>query len=1222
MHLRRLELQGFKTFANRTEFEFDSGVTAIVGPNGSGKSNIADAIRWVLGEQTPRLLRAKRAEDLIFAGSHSRAPLGMAEVTVTLDNSQSWSSLPYHEIAVTRRAYRSGENEYLINRQRVRLRDVTDLLAKANLGQNTYTVIGQGLVDAVLSLRPEERRELFEEAADIRRFYTKLNEAQSKLAATEQNIVRVNDIAAEIFPRLGSLEKQARLAEQRLALAQELDMLQRAWYAHLQSKARSKADDASAREKELNDRLAELHRQEESLSQRISEIREIESQTRASLARWREDAEPLRAEYETLTREVAIDEERVRTYDRQLEELRHEIEALKMDEVGQADRLLEARQHSIALEAERQNTLAEVARVEKELEEARRRTADVMASLSSLRANAFQVTATSTDIEEKLAHVRGKRQAIERESRERESAMERRLSQARALEARVESLKRSEAELGTKLESLRQRYQEVQSLAINSSQKQDQLIASLDGHQRKKHELQTRYELISKWEDSQTGYFPGVRAVLQASRARRNGTPVLSGIVGIVGKAIQPGARVETAIEVALGSRVQDVIVERWRDAEKAIAFLKSTGSGRATFLPLDTIRSAPAQPPQVAEPGVLGVAAELVHFDRRFQSIVNLLLGRTIVVEDLKVARRALQSCPAGWQIVTVSGEMVRSSGAITGGSLNQQTGMLSRIRELRELPDEIAAVERTIKEEQDSLANEKSKHRLLIAEQSAIERERRETESKTRNTKEELSSLQRELERVRSDLQWMDLHRQELSKELDQLASSEAAYSERLQQISSERAAASETLQAAEAETLNLRQEEGRLSAKLSDLKVSLAVIQQREAALAENVKRGESTIDALRKQIDAKQTKASEIEGLGLSVGEKIVAGRTQLQHLGERLRTLEGLVGPTEERIAQLGAEYNNLLQEETRLRVAHHELLSLHQQAALEAQKACDELEALNQRIKEELGDELGQEDRQDLDLTHGSAIGSSVGADAERSPEEIKRRIDQLKGGLKSLASVSPRAIEEYEEALTRYNFLTEQAEDLRRGAESLRQVIAELHKTMKRRFEETFKAVASEFQTYFRTLFGGGTARLTLTDPHDFVQTGVEIVVQPPGKRPQNLAALSGGERALTGVALLFAILKVNPTPVCVLDEVDAALDEANIGRFCVALRGLAEETQFIIITHNRGTMEIANALYGVSMREVGVSRIVSLRLTDVEDKGSRARIEPGPAAQLATAL
>ncbi len=1204
MFLKRLELQGFKTFAQRTEFEFDSGITAVIGPNGSGKSNVADALRWILGEQSLRLLRAKRSEDLIFAGSPSRATAGMAEVSITLDNSDGTLALPQSEISVIRRAYRSGDIEYFVNKQRARLRDVLDLLAKANLGQNNYAVIGQGMVDTALSLKPEERRGLLEEAADIKRYYAKLNETQSKLATTEQNIVRANDIAAEIFPRLATLEKHAQLAQRRATLARELTDTQLLWFSNLWQKALSTMHETNARELEQRRAVHALEERQKALTQRLEEVRQAQAETRAALARWRTEAGPLRAEQETLAREIAVDGERLRTTIKQIDETREEIESIKRGESDEAEKLLSARAHLSQLEAECENAKAQAARVESELQSVRKVAGSAIGNLSTLRTGTIDLTASATSLQQRITQIEARRRALEREVSDRAVTAHRRRDETAQLQAKAASLDASIAELDKALGSAITQEQTLRKALADSQSRQEQLGDTLQEQRRQLHELQTRLDLAAKWEDSRAGYFTGVKAVLQASQASRQHAQLLTGIVGVVGKVIQTSARLETAIEVALGSRVQDVIVERWQDAEKAIAYLKSTSAGRATFLPLDTIKSSPASLPCSNGPGVLGIAADLVDFDQRFKSIADLLLGRTIVVEDLTIARRILKGCPAGWQIVTIAGEIVRSSGSVTGGSVSNQSHVLSRARELRELPDKIEYVKRQVEGLQDSLQEERSEYRHLQDQSQRLEREEREARSRRQIANERLSLLRQEMARLQSDLQWLDSHQQQASDELARLRSDEVACQEQLSRTLSESAVAGEALRAAEEDSLRLRQQEMELSTRLSDLRTAAALSEQKLKNQIETISHAEAAALSLSKQHQAKKARLDQIEMLRAPLEDRIALNERGLGEVKEKLGQIDLLVGPAEQESADLENEHNALLREEAELRISQHRTLLQLQQAALDAQRTRDELAALRQQIEDEIGvDRFDQEDNFTV-----SVEAPQTNVEREQRPplrqEDIKRRIDQLKSELRTLVSVNPQAIEEYQEALSRYTFLTNQARDLQLAAESLQRVIAELHKTMKKRFEETFKAVAAEFQAYFQTLFGGGTARLTLTAPGDFTQTGIDIVAQPPGKRLQNLALLSGGERALTGVALMFALLKINPAPICVLYEVDAALDEANISRFCNALIGLSRNTQFIVITHNRGTMETADALYGVSMAEGGVSKVISLRLSDIQAK------------------
>lgn len=1201
MYLKRLDLTGFKTFAGHTEFVFNSGVTAIVGPNGCGKSNVADAIRWVLGEQSVRWLRAKKAEDLIYAGSPGRAALGMAEVTLTLDNSQGWLAIPYGEVAITRRAYRSGENEYLLNRQRVRYRDVSDLLARTGLGPGSYSVIGQGLVDAVLSLKPEERRGLFEDAANIRHYYNKLNDARNRLEQTEQNLTRVNDIIAEIQPRLKTLENQARQAQQHASVSQELTRFLKVYYLDLWEKASAGLEQVADRESHVSRLLVEQQADLGRIADRLRLTRRSHSDTRSQLTLWREHYSQLRSAHDDLHRKVAVARERLSSQERHSEDISQEISALVGQTGLERNRFLEAEKQLEEMTLERGKLVSALRTAEKRLEDKQRERQMAVSHLSTLHADNLHISNSIADLRSKISHATERRAALQSELARHRASGQQQQTQMSRVQLELETLEAGVKQTREEMESAESELQEIQPRLPDSLAAQQRIGDSIAELSRHSQEFKTRMELMSKWEQTYSGYYTGVKSVLQASRPSMGGGR-LSGIVGVVGKLIQASPEIETAIDVALGSHVQDVVVECWEDAEKAIVLLKKTSGGRATFLPLDTIRRLPRADASPRGPGVLGPASELVRYEPRFQSIVSHLLGHTIVVQDLAIARQILAHCSPGWQIVTLAGEIVRSGGAITGGSTTTTSGILARQRELRELPTKLAEAEVQLNKMRAGLEAEKKRHQDMLTSMAKLETARKQLSAILQSRTDRVRNLQHSLDRLGAEGRWARDQEQNVLKQIDDLNGAEESWQRDMQRLVGENETAMQAAGSVQSYVTQVQQEEAALSSELFEARTSLAVADQRIKNQQEAIERARASVDSTLARIESRKIKLTELAGSIEILRNDTALSESELASLSGEMDSLVGVMQPAEKDLVRMEAEQNTLLADEGARRAAIQELQGQLGRTAIEAQKARDDLEALKIRIEADLGSSafIEEEDEAPATVEAGSdtlqtgRIGAGI--------EEVKKRVNSLRDQMRKLAHVNPQAIDEYQEALERHRFLTEQVGDLHQGTVSINRVIGELQKTMTDRFEETFKAVATEFQRYFHTLFGGGTAKLVLTEPGDISHTGVEIIVQPPGRKSQSLSLLSGGERALTAAALLFALLKVNPSPICVLDEVDAALDEANISRFCNMLRDLAQNTQFLVITHNRVTMEIAETLYGISMPDKSVSRVVSLRFGEKE--------------------
>ncbi len=1221
MYLKRLELLGFKTFVARTELLFDSDITAIVGPNGSGKSNVADAVRWVLGEQSARALRIKRTEDVIFGGSAARSRLGMAEVSITFDNTAHWLPLDFTEVTITRRAYRSGENEYFINRGRVRLRDVVDLLLAANIGQNNYTVIGQGTVDAALSLRPEERRGLFEEAADIKRYQVKRSEALEKLAATEANLVRIGDILAEIGPRLQVLKDQAARAQEHADLTAELRGHLAAWYRHLWTRGHDTLAAAQAADAAARATLASLQGESDARTGQLAALRDAERDRRASLGDWHRQASDLHARSEALERRLAVDRERAAQFVRQRQDLLQEAASLEATATGESQRLaaaasetdrLTARSHDLAREV--QQTQAALAAVQDEQKR-------LQHDLNAAQDQSFAQASAAADSRQRLSSLSERRAELSRTLAE--AARSSAVAAGRAVEMNQRLAAAVAAAEVTDGESrgLTAERNRLQTELAASQDRLPGLQAALNQRQQARQGAQTRLELLSRLTRDGEGYAAGVRTVLAASGAGR-----LPGMVGTVASRLQAPPELETAIETALGGHLQDIITDTWDHAAAAIALLKESKSGRCTFWPINTVRPAHGggRAPSAHAEGVLGPALDLVRFDEAYRPVFTHLLGGILVVRDLDAAR-AVQSAGSAATLVTLTGELVRPAGSLTGGAPERSGGVLAREREVRALPEQIAALEAGVTAAQDALDAERRRAEEMTARTRALEVRQRDLSARRTAEATEESKQRQQAARVEQEVAWLASSEQQARREMDALDRREADLKAAL-------AATEEKQNAAKAALDDLRTrltaaDSSAAQAALSDARTAAAVADQAlrsQRALADSIHASHAR---LIDQAVSKQRRAAELEAAGSQLLQQSEAAQAEAGLLAAQIAELQRLIEPAEAALAGSEAEQTALASADAAARPHLLEAERLAARAAVEVTRAQEELAKLQGQIEAEdvlrapvpsgepqpSGEDLpGMADfphqlRMDLAGAGGRVSPLVTPPESRLAPEQVKRQVDRLRSQLRALGAVNPGAVLEYEETQKRHQFLSTQADDLQQAGKSLRAVVTELDGIMKRRFTETFKAVAEQFKHYFGLLFAGGTARLILTDPDDPSLTGIDIVAQPPGKRMQSLALLSGGERALTATALLFAILAVNPSPLCLLDEVDAALDEANVGRFTQTLKGLSERTQFVLITHNRGTMEMASALYGVSMGDDGASRLISLKLDEAREQGVR---------------
>jgi chromosome segregation protein len=1200
MRLKHLALQGYKSFASRTEFALDAGITAIVGPNGSGKSNIADAIRWVLGEQSLHTLRSKRTEDMIFSGSDRRARLGMAEVALTLDNSDGWLPTEFREVTIARRAYRSGENEYLLNGTRVRLKDITELLGRSGLASRTYTVIGQGLIDQALSLRPEERRSLIEEAAGIHIYQDKRAEALAKLAETEANRLRVLDIMAELEPRLRHLERQAQRAQEAALLQADLQAHQRIVYGYRWQRARVELEQARQAEAQAQEALAARQASLASLEERLTELRSYQNELRTRLGELHNRAASLHHQAEALQREIAVRAERERNLGAQREELLGELSRLRSRlESGEAEQQA-ALTALIELERKQKEIQAQVAQAEAALAARERERRAAYDALEAARARLAQIAANLTDIRNRVQQSAERRAELERERDTQRQALEAARQEAATHLATCARLEAEITRIGSAETTIEARRQDALRAADQATEELQRAIEARNEAQREIARLRERYELLTRLREEGAGYASGVRAVLAAGDPHVAAkSQSLHGILGTVGRLLEVPPRLERAIEAALGGHVQDVVVARWDDAEAAIDYLKRTGAGRATFLPLDSIR--PPRPIHAPTgPGVLGLASELVRADDRFRPVIELLLNRTIVVQDLPTARRIFrQASDMGAVIVTRAGEQVRPGGSISGGSTPQGGGssVLAREREWRELPEQIAEAERRARAAQEVVAAAERTLSQWRAQAANLETEIKRLSEARRARIAERDAAERARDRAHQTAEWREGLVANLTRELATLQSKLATLEAQKAHLEDESKAAEEAVREAEKVATTLGVEEQMRA--VAEARAAASALDGQRASQAALVATLQTTQKRLTEEIANKEARAAQLLTAQEEERRALTEARAQANAIAGQIGQLETAIAPAESELSLTAAEQSRLEAQIAQERTSLHQEETIASQAQFARQRAQDQLTSLRREIEGELG--LVELERNGLasdqpplpfeELVQSLPVSPSL-------PEGIEAEIRRLRGQLQRLGAVNADAPKEYEAEKQRYEFLRSQMADLERADASLRAAVAELDQVMQREFRRTFQAVAAAFQENFKALFGGGTARLELTAPDDIVNTGIEIIARPPGKRTQSLALLSGGERALTAAALIFSILQVSPTPFCVLDEVDAMLDEVNVGRFREMLQRLTQRTQFIVITHNRGTIEAANTIYGVSMGPDSTSQVISLRL------------------------
>jgi chromosome segregation protein len=1206
MRIKKIVIQGFKTFARRTEFVFDPGVTAIVGPNGSGKSNIADAVRWCLGEQSFGLLRSKKTADVIFSGSDKKARLSMATVSLTLDNSDGELPIDFTEVEIARRAYRDGENEYLLNGQRVRLQDITELLAPSGLGKRTYAVIGQGLIDQVLSLKPEERRTLFEEAAGITGYQSKRATALRRLDATQQNLERVQDIIAEISPRLKYLKRQAERARERDQIEADLQGLLRQWYGYRWHHVLDQLKQHRATEESTRETVAARQQRLSEIGARIEELRATQGRLRSQLNELHLASSEKHREAEKLGRQLAVAQERRRQLQARQEEMERELAQLRVQQETVAARIVELRQSVEDAQISFRQQQDQVRQLQLQLDQRQQERGELLNKLEESQQRLRRIREQIADRRSRLEQVAEQRSVLQSETQGHEQTLQQIQAKIQELAQEANRAEAAQSKLAAEEDQLREQMASLQAQVEELRRKLEAAETVRVQADRAVDRLQTRYDLLARLRNEGAGYASGVRAVLQA-----NGDQ-LSGILGTVASQLHVPAELDKAIETALGGAFQNVITESWDDAQRAVEYLKQSRQGRATFLPLERLY-VPNEIPAPNVPGILGNAVHLVHFDQRVAPAAQQLLNRVWVADSLESARRALDTIRGGPRptVVTVTGEIVRPGGAITGGSDNRRRddSVLAREREFRELPQQLEEAQKQASQAREaSLELAEQLERNQAALEQAQER-RTELARQIRQQQQQLDEQRMNLAQAQQRAGWQQERIQQIQTSLEQLDTQEQRLRAELATLSEEERAAQETVTAAEATVSS--QSVDALLKTMADLRAAAAQAQghlRSQEALLENQRR---SLRNMEEQIQSKAQRLTNLEQEIAALTGQIDANTQVETGLSGELNALQAEIDPIEAELHKLEEAQKQAEANERHLQHLLRQDETAWNGAQLQLQRTEDALENLRREIAHDFG-------LADMEKTENVPYQPPLPLSAivqqlpilKELPVGLEEEVTEMRARLRRLSNVNPDAPKEYDEAAGRHQFLLTQSEDLEAAAMDLRKVIRELDSRMEAELKRTFEAVSREFVHFFKLLFNGGAARLTLTDPDDIINTGIEIVARPPGKRPQSLALLSGGERSLTACALIFAILRVSPTPFCILDEVDAALDEANVDRFREVLEGLDDQTQFILITHNRRTLEASNTIYGITMGDDGVSRVISLRLegdTIVRDDGSQ---------------
>lgn len=1185
MLLKSLEIQGFKTFPDKTKLTFDHGITSIVGPNGSGKSNISDAIRWVLGEQSPKAIRCSKMEDVVFNGTDSRKKLGYAEVTLSFENKDRALAFDGDEVSITRRYYRSGDSDYMINKAAVRLKDIHELFMDTGLGRDGYSMIGQGKIDSIVASKSEDRREIFEEAAGISRYRYRKLEAERKLKGTEENLVRLRDILTELDDRVGPLEIQAKKAEAFLEYSNEKKDLEIAlWLNTIKQSAavlreqEEKLEIARSQHQAAQEALEDIQKESEELFLRngkyLSEIDEI-----------RKEISDYEQQISEKKSNISVAENSITYNNQSIEKVNNEIDSIASSAVDTENEIALKKQ-KISRYNEKISTLQkQYAEIESSLNEVNvsvSKNSDVLQELSlnltrlstqaaDIKVSAMTSMASVSEAKERISNLNNQKQV-------KAEQIAKLLGQCSDYENMLADTNNSIDSLGSELQLSRQKLSQKQQQSEELKQRCDKL--NLDYQERVR-----RVRMLEDLERNMEGFYNSVKIVIKEAQ---RGT--LQGIHGPVSRVINVPADYTVAIETALGNSMQHIVTADEDTAKAAIGLLKKRDGGRATFLPLTTIKGY-----QLNEKGLdncsgfVGVAAELCSCEPKYTGVLNSLLGRIVIADNLNNAVAIAKKYSYKFRVVTLDGQVVNAGGSLTGGSQGRKSGLLSRTAEIQKNKDtaerlkaEFAKAQQQYKQAAQELSAANAEITASSAELSTAQQDKIKIEAALKSSKTELKThqgavcdLDNEIKLLTAKAeQQSDIHRQS-QKQLDKLNKEIEAAETQSSEITGGR------------EELSVKRET--LAQKLQDIRLEVVTAQKD----IENIN-AEINI-ALSNESNRKQRREQLVKEIE-EYNSRNNSINAQIELLTQLVKELTEKSKSAQRKIESVNRERSETEAKTAQLRKTERDKLNERETAGRELSKL-EERKINLQKQYDEIISKLWEE----YELTPREAQESCKPID---NVQAGKKRLNELKGKIKALGSVNVSAIEEYKEVAERHSFMTKQVEDVEKSKNEILRLIGDLTKQMKEIFVDRFVQINDNFSKIFVDLFGGGKAHIELTNPEDVLTSGIEIIVHPPGKIVVHLEALSGGEKALVAIALYFAIMKVNPAPFCVMDEIEAALDEVNVDRFAQYLRVMNEKTQFILITHRRGTMEEADVLYGVTMQDKGISKLLSLRASEVAEK------------------
>ena len=1180
MYLKRLELQGFKSFADKTVLEFMPGITSVIGPNGSGKSNISDAIRWVLGEQSMKSLRGAKSNDIIFAGTQNRKSLGFAEASLVFDNEDGTLPIEYAEVTVTRKIYRSGETGYYINKVPCRLKDILELFMDTGIGKDGYSIIGQGKIDEILSNKSEDRRHIFEEAAGIVKYRTRKAESEKKLEHTKLNLLRINDILTEIESNIEPLQQQAEKAKKYLNLKEELKSIEIGLFVYNIEKYKQTLEeiinDEDIMKSTCNQEEGKLERikaLKEELKTQIDEITEkIESMQNIGFESQKE-IEQLNSNISVCNTRIENNKENRIRFEKEIEEIKTKITSLE-EEIKQK-------------QAKKDNLKENRKKFEKELEE---KQAELDKLTSKLSKKEIEIEEHKKKVEENT----DKRYELQ-------SDISTQNANTESLEKRKQQIKQEITTNISELDSARLRKDDISKGFYEAESKRNSIVSSLEKIEKQREEASTRIKeydtninnlysemrikdsrrkFLVETEKEKEGYIKSVKSLLNDCE---NIKDLGKGMHGVLANIISVPKEYETAIEMCLGASLQNVVTETEEDAKRLIEHLRKNNLGRASFLPITSVKGKKLENFKSKEKGIIGVASDLVQFNKKYEQIILNLLGRTVIVDNMETAIKVAKQNNYSFRIITIEGDLINPSGAITGGSVAKKTvNILGRGREIESLEKEINKIKQKIEKLEKEKEEYVNSQEDLLEEVSSLEKALQEIDITYATEKQKVVAINENIERIEKRLSKLKEETVNIDNQKNEIEEKKKADEEQISTINEE----NEKLTNIINEFAELNKDDQKyiddLNFDITNLKISVSSFDESETSINEISDMINNDIENNKKSMENKEKQIQQIEEDNKELEKNIEETKQKIEEVKKQVQTSGQTINNLKEERTQKNEKLAN---KETELNDQFKIIEDLKSQMA--------KMEAKKSKTEEDL-----------------NAVINKLWEEYELTPNTIKeykkpdnialtqKKVNNLRADIRDLGSVNVDSIEEYKTLKERYDFMCEQRLDLENTMSKLRKMIQEMTEVMKEQFKTQFEIINKNFGEVFRELFGGGKAELTLADEENILECGIDITVQPPGKKLQNMMLLSGGEKAFTAIALLFAILKINPAPFCVLDEIEAALDDVNVFRYAEYLKKFSKDTQFLVITHRKGTMEAADTVYGITMEENGISKLLSMKL------------------------